>query len=1169
MNQQISKKNNVRESAFPIGDPRNNPAAGSTTSLPFYLAIVVPRELKDNTLWQANPGSTLTLSAYWLLTKSTNHLQAPKDNLLQSQSQGSSPSSSDKSDQSLPSFAVQHLEEVLTESLLEDLWISSADDLSSWQESWRNAGFSHWAEKQFLPGVTDNLAHIVEEALTMQDPPLTFKVASGKIYLFRSGEAFLNPEYNFYHPLVERFRIHDLSSSAPTRCFTFPAVTLSYPPAVESINLEVGRTELLNISKERLLALSLEEMETIKAYYNRSEIKLRRVSADLPLCPTDVELEIIAQTWSEHCKHKIFNASIEMKEINNSGGVQIYKVKSLYRSFIQKATKDLQDKRKDLLSVFKDNSGIVKWNDQYAICFKVETHNSPSALEPYGGALTGILGVNRDILGTGLGAKPIFNTDILCFAYPSETLAKRPKLLPSEVIMEGVRKGIQDGGNKSGIPTVNGAIVFHSGYRAKPLVFCGTGGLLPLEVAGLCAYEKHTQCGDTVVMAGGRVGKDGIHGATFSSEALHEGSPVTAVQIGDPFTQKRLLDFVLAARDEGLITGITDNGAGGLSSSVGEMATLTGGAEIDLDCVPTKYPGLAAWEIVISESQERMTISTSNFVALQTLANKYHVEVSAIGHFNDCGQFVIRHKGKLAASLDLEFLHKGVPELRLQAEWSPCSLEDRSSAGMGKHQHSIQGAQQGDRNNIAGGDALTKNAMRQPGRPRIGAPPSSNLMSITAAVNALSVTEAKPAKDALSVVAELPTIDIYALLLKILAHPNVCSRESVIRQYDHEVQGGNVVKPLMGESQLSACDAAVITPILGDSAGLVISNGLCPQLGQFDPYLMAQASLDEAIRNAICVGADPTSISILDNFCWPDPVASENNPNGKKYLGMLVKSCQGLYEAALTMQTPLISGKDSMKNDFDDGVVRLSVPPTLLISAIGKVPDINFCITSEFKTPGDQIFLLSAGKLGLAGSILSDFLYRDILSAGTSPPPTVICSLNLEDARLLYRDVHQAILNIWINSAHDLSEGGMAVALAESIIGSGLGANISLNSILASHETQEQQLTFSPSAFSALLNHFEFDTIPAADQLSSAPASDELIASLLFSEGPGQIIVTVSAEHKDNFLDHFARHNVIHLGEVTNECQLEINLGIENNGQRFKWPLHELRNAWKTPLPFA
>jgi len=994
----------------------------SGTTTPF-IAVVVPK------IESIEGAEFLVLPAYWLI-----------------------PFCSLQNKTELPATVKQALTEVLTESLLEDLWISSIDNLSTWQKKWQDYGFSCWAEKQFLPGVTDNLAHIVQEALSMQTPPLSFKVASGKIYLATKSDVFSNAEYRLFHPLVEHFQTHDLSSSNPKQCFTFPEVILNEPPPAATINLDVSDQELLNISSKGILALSLVEMQAIKKHYQLPATQKQRKDLDLPLWPTDIELEIIAQTWSEHCKHKIFNATINMKDVDASGTAHTSTIKSLYKSFIQKATKELQPKRPDLLSVFKDNSGIVKWNDYQAVCFKVETHNSPSALEPYGGSLTGILGVNRDVLGTGLGAKPIFNTDILCFAYPSENLPKRPKLLPPEVLMNGVRQGIQDGGNKSGIPTVNGAIVFHEGFRAKPLIFCGTGGILPLEVANHCAYEKHTKPGDVVVMAGGRVGKDGIHGATFSSEALHEGSPVTAVQIGDPFTQKRLLDFVLAARDAGLITGITDNGAGGLSSSVGEMATLTGGAKIELDRVPIKYPGLAAWEIIVSESQERMTISTNNFSALEALALKYSVEISNIGEFGRSGKFEITQKGKLIAALDLEFLHDGVPDLHLEAEWQPTTV-------------------------ISSIDTHIESDTKQ--------------------------------------------ADLKNLLLKILSHPNVCSRESVIRRYDHEVQGASVIKPLMGIKQSAPCDAAVITPVLGESAGLVISNGLCPQFSEFDPYLMAQLALDEAIRNAICVGADPDTISVLDNFCWPDPVASASNLNGKKYLGMLVKACQGLYEATLSLGTPLISGKDSMKNDFDDGVVRLSVPPTLLVSAIGKINDINNCVTSDFKNAGDLIFLCSAGTLGLAGSILSQLdAYLNTL-----------CSINLKEALALYRKLHQAMIKGLISSAHDISDGGLLAALAESIIGSELGASIELSTLLQTDPSQQS------------------------------------LIPLLFAEGPSHIMVSVPSKYKKPFLDCMNNCHVTAIGEVSDHRQLKLMGG--NSHKSVEWSSDELICAWNEPLPFA
>ena len=468
---------------------------------------------------------------------------------------------------------VKALADVLIDPLTEKLIYAKCNDRLGWVKSWQEEGYQWLAERQFLPGVTDNLAATVEEALLLSGLPAGIKVASGNGLLFRQGK--LNTvkdiedscRYKYFHPLADRFSVHKLVDliDKTQELLRFPKVDLPKAKAVEIVDLDLDDAGLLRLSKERVLALNLEEMRAISDYFQKADVQKHRASQGLPVWRTDVELEILAQTWSEHCKHKIFNATIEHKEtLLPDGKERITEIDGLYKTYIKAATKQLSAKRADLLSVFEDNAGVVRFNNKWAVCFKVETHNSPSALEPYGGALTGILGVNRDILGTGLGAKPIFNTDVFCFAYPDGKLSNRPTMLPPEVIIKGVRKGVEDGGNKSGIATINGGLYFHPGYRAKPLVFCGTGGLLPISVNGISAIEKHTKPGDTIVMVGGRVGKDGIHGATFSSEVLHEGSPVSAVQIGDPFTQKRVLDFVIEARDLGLITGITDNGAGGL-----------------------------------------------------------------------------------------------------------------------------------------------------------------------------------------------------------------------------------------------------------------------------------------------------------------------------------------------------------------------------------------------------------------------------------------------------------------------------------------------------------------------------------------------------------------------------------------------------------------------------
>lgn len=954
------------------------------------------------------------------------------------------------------------LEEVLTDPLLEELWFSLGGKRKSWLERWTQEGFRWFAERQFLPGVTDNLARTVEEALKLKGLPHSLRVASGTGFLstFRSEDDPLEIEesgkYVLYHPLTDRFQVHDIGAIY-NRYFAFPSVQLPEHPELQEISLDLDNSELIMLSKSRLLALNLDEMKAIKEHYQKDEQKQIRKENGLPEWPSDLEIEIIAQTWSEHCKHKIFSAHIK----HNEPGKETFTIQSLYKTFIQSPTHELMnDRRQDLLSVFEDNSGVVRFNNDYAYCFKVETHNSPSALEPYGGALTGILGVNRDVLGTGLGARPIFNTDIFCFAYPSAKLARAAKLLPPETIIRGVRKGVQDGGNKSGIPTVNGAVYFHDGYRAKPLVFCGTGGILPLTVCGKSAVEKDTQVGDYIVMVGGRVGKDGIHGATFSSEALHEGSPVTAVQIGDPFTQKRMLDFILEARDRGLITGITDNGAGGLSSSIGEMARITGGAELALDNVPLKYPGLADYEIVISESQERMSLSTKNLAELSSLAAKYNVECSELGKFTNDGYFRITRQGRTLALLDLEFLHKGVPVLMLESQWD----------------------------------------LRQEG-----------------------LEEPIPAE-----------LELKATLLKLLSHPNICSREFLIRQYDHEVQGTSVIKPLMGANQKAPCDAAVIAPILGEKQGLAVSNGLCPQLSEYSPELMAYCAADEAVRNAVCVGADPSTLVLLDNFCWPDPVFGPANPDGKRKLAQLVMSCRALAQVVRDYGTPLISGKDSMKNDFDDGKIRLSIPPTLLVSAMGKVNDVEKAISMEFKNEGDLIYLLSAASLGLTASTIAEVLDWNISNS--------LPDIDAINAANMYKQVHAAIESGMLKSAHDLSEGGLGVALAESCIGSGLGALIQAEK----------------------MNEAALSCIKEKD-----PLKRELLSRLdfaLFAEGPARLLVTIDAGKREEWEKHMQQFSCIQLGEVSLEPKLRF---VKQNKQEiFQVEISEMLHAWQKMLPF-
>jgi len=926
--------------------------------------------------------------------------------------------------------------ELLVDPILQTSVISSADEPAIPAFS----GFkTHWIlEKQFLPGVTDNLGKTVESSIRLlfrgEDLP-EIHVASGQVYWLPETnmpktELLKTVEYVLCNPVVQRMRVFSTETAKTDDSrYNFPTVHIAPHSDPEIIPLDVSDENLIQLSKSRCLALTLDEMKVIQAYYkNRST------------WPTDIELEVIAQTWSEHCKHKIFAAKIDYTDLTHPDYPQHQVIDSLFKTYIAGSTIKLMEKRPDLLSVFVDNAGVIRWNDDWAVCFKVETHNSPSALEPYGGALTGIVGVNRDILGTGLGAKPLFNTDVFCFAHPEEPHAKRPTMLPPEAILEGVRKGVEDGGNKSGIPVVNGALFFDPRYRAKPLVFCGTGGLLPITVNGKPGYGKFTQPGDTIVMAGGRVGKDGIHGATFSSEALNEDSPVTAVQIGDPLTQKRMTDFLMTARDMGLLTGMTDNGAGGLSSSVGEMAQLTNGATIHLEKIPLKYPGLAPYEIVISESQERMTLSTHDYPALKALADRYEVEISAIGEFHAKGTFDIIRSGQILASLELDFLHDGLPQMQMKALW-----EKPKSKTMCAH----------------------------------------------------------------------PPQDPGNILLKLLADPNICSREALIRQYDHEVQGQSVIKPLMGQDQTAPCDAAVIQPILGEKQGLVVSNGLCPQFSDWDAFHMAQCAVDEAVRNAVAVGADPKSIVLLDNFCWPDPLPSLRNMDAEHKASQLVRACQGLYNISLAYEAPFVSGKDIMKNDFDDGELRLSIPPTVLISALGKMPDFEKAVSMEFKAPDDQIFLLGKTNVHMGGS---HYYKRMGWYAPYCP------QVNIPMARELYQVLYHCISEGWIRSCHDLSEGGLAIALAECVLGGRYGATISLEEIM--HDSPELRW-------------------------------DEA----LFSESASRFVVSVPTQYVDKVKPAFKDLPLLHLGIVTEALTLTISL--DGGKPLMQLENQVLRNAWR------
>jgi len=917
------------------------------------------------------------------------------------------------------------------------------------------AGFDYLIEVGFRPGVTDNVGRTAGEALSyllgrrLQEGEAVYTsvqyLISGSLSEAQAEKIATGLLCN---TLIQRYQIlstDTFKKQGGVAAFV-PKVQVEAKVEVNEVNLEVSDEELMRISRDGVLALTLDEMRIIQAHYRDAKVLEERKKLGLGARPTDVELEALAQTWSEHCKHKIFSANVSYED----GAGNREEIKSLFKSYIQRTTADVraaQGEKDYCLSVFKDNAGVIRFNDDWSLVFKVETHNSPSALDPYGGALTGIVGVNRDPFGTGMGAKLIFNTDVFCFADPFYEKELPKRLLHPRRIFEGVVEGVEHGGNKSGIPTVNGSLVFDDRFAGKPLVFCGTAGLMPAKVNGRPAHEKHIVPGDLIVMTGGRIGKDGIHGATFSSEELNENSPVSAVQIGDPITQKRMFDFLIRARDKGLYRFITDNGAGGLSSSVGEMSQECGGCRLDLSLAPLKYPGLAPWEILISEAQERMSLAVppDRIDEFMTMAKRFNVEATVLGSFTDSGIFHMTYGDKTVCYLPLSFLHGGLPPMEIPARWeAPIHPE-----------------------------------------PAIAA-----------------------------------TSDYTADVLGLLSSLNVCSKESVVRRYDHEVQGGSVVKPFTGVTNDGPSDAAVVRPLLDSFEAVVVSHGISPRYSDIDAYDMAANAIDEGLRNYVAVGGSLDLIAGLDNFCWCDPVLSERTPDGPYKMAQLVRANKALYDYCTAFSMPLISGKDSMKNDFYDGTTKISIPPTLLFSVIGKMEDARLAVTMDVKRPGDQVYLLGATGNELGGS---EYLALKGFVGNTVPKVDAACAL------ATYRGYHAALNARLVASCHDLSDGGLAVAAAESAFAGGFGIKLDLGKVAFKGEAKDR--------------------------------SDQV---LLFSESASRLLVTVRAENAAAFEQAMAGTAYARIGEVTEEEVLVIT-GVAG-GQVVRSELAALKEAWQAPL---
>ncbi len=866
----------------------------------------------------------------------------------------------------------------------------------------------NFVDVTLLPGVTDPVAENLLQAAKWIGINSLEQVATGQRYYLH--QTLANEELGqlatgvFSNPVIQRYSVNE-PIDAPFVPFQERDET------VEHIALrEADDNRLLAISSERRLSLSLEEMQAIRKYFQSENRE-----------PSDVELEMLAQTWSEHCVHKTFRAKITYTDENGQQTID-----GLLKTYLRSATDQLA--KPWVRSAFVDNAGIIKFTEHWDLALKAETHNHPSALEPFGGANTGVGGVVRDILG--VSARPIANTDVLCFGWPDTPANEIPDgVLHPQRIADGVTRGVEDYGNKMGIPTVNGAIVYHSGYTSNPLVFCGCLGLLPHG-----SHVTKPQAGDLIVVIGGRTGRDGLRGATFSSMEMDTSTSEIAgssVQIGHPIHEKQVQEVILKARDAKLYNAITDCGAGGLSSAVGEMAKDIG-ARVQLETVPLKYPGLRPWEIWLSEAQERMVLAvpSSKWAAFKQICDGQDVEAVSIGTLEANGRLQLYFESKLVAQLSMDFLHDGIPQMQLKAEWkTPATTASESE----------------------------------------------------------------------------PQFDLQESLLKLLAHPNIRSKEAVIRHYDHEVQGATALKPLVGVDNHGPADASVLVPMdtREDDAnkGVALSNGIAPLYGETDPYAMAWASIDEAMRNLVAVGVDPTTVSILDNFCWGNPRLADR-------LGSLVRCVQGCYDAAMAYGTPFISGKDSLNNEYmgADGQ-RHAIPGTLMITGMGIVPDVQKTVSSDFKQAGSAVYLLGQTKDERGGSHYS--LINNI-GGGQVPQP-------VENALLTLQALYNVIQASLVLSCHDCSDGGLAVTLAEMSIGGRLG--------------------------------IEVNTTKVADDATTA----------LYGESLTRFVLEVAPEHQAAFEAALDGQTLIKLGKVTAEAQVKVNHGEST----IDVPVSDLEQAWR------
>ena len=793
-----------------------------------------------------------------------------------------------------------------------------------------------------------------------------------------------------------------------------PKVKISHKPTVDLIEIKTDEA-LQKISDEKNLALNPNDIPVIRKYFLDKNVIKKRKKVGLTL-PTDIEIEYISQARSDHCNHNTFGGLFYYEDLKKT-----VKENNLFEKYIKNPTLELKKKKNWVKSVLWDNAGVAKFDEKHNYTITGETHNSPSNMEAYGGAITGIVGVYRDPLGTGLSSKLVMGSYGYCVGDINYNGDLKPPLHPRR-LLDGIIEGVKDGGNKSGVPTTFGQVIFENGYMGKALVFVIAIGIMPSKIKGELSFNKKTESGDLIIMSGGRVGKDGIHGVTASSETLSKNTPAGHVQIGDPYTQKKMHDFILEARDKGLISFITDNGGGGLSSSVGESSMIAGGSIIAIDKVPLKYDGLNPWEIWISESQERMTIGIKekNLDEFMHLSKKHSVESTVIGSYTNSGFIHIKYKNETIAYIDIDLLSKKFPQWEFEAKW----MSPKSRALI---------------------------------EPVFSVPKNYN-----------------------------------KLLCDILSMPNIASKRWISKQYDHEVQGGSVIKPIVGENRDMPSDASVIRPILNSKKGLAFASALLPFYSKIDAYHMTTCTIDEAVRRLISVGGSLKHIGGIDNFCWPSIQYDEiKNPDGKFKAAQLVRSARALKDAIFEYGIPLLSGKDSM---YADGHLfgkygetqKISALETLQFSAVALIDNIEKCISMDIKDENDLIYIVGLTKDECGGSAYYDFFGY----TGLNVP-----KVDFKTSVKTYKKISSAIQKKVIKSCHGIYYGGLATHLALISMGGNLGIEVDISKV-----PKEKSL--------------------------------QRIDKILFSESVGRFLVTVAPKNKKVFEKILSKTDFAQIGSV-------------------------------------